>query len=127
MNQEPVIQAVRDDQISLGQASAFTISTDERLSLEVLARVRGTAVSDWQIKRWLKPDSVRGSDRRAIYVGREAYLAAGGRLEGEPPPTAGYAIEARLNAEDPGRETFYAALPDNAVRIRLLSRTNSSS
>ncbi|WP_176556353.1 ParB/RepB/Spo0J family partition protein [Rubellimicrobium rubrum] len=80
---EPVIQGVRDDQISLGQAAAFTISTDERVSLEVLARVRGTAVSDWQIKRWLKPDSVRGSDRRAIYVGRDAYLAAGGRLGGD--------------------------------------------
>ena len=33
----------------------------------------------------------------------QLHVAGGGRLEGEPPPTDGYAIEARLNAEDPQR------------------------
>ncbi len=33
----------------------------------------------------------------------QIHLAGGGRLEGDPPPTVGYAIEARLNAEDPQR------------------------
>ncbi|MGH9137649.1 MAG: carboxyl transferase domain-containing protein, partial [Acidimicrobiales bacterium] len=33
----------------------------------------------------------------------QLHVAAGGRLEGEPPATAGYAVEARLNAEDPDR------------------------
>ena len=31
----------------------------------------------------------------------QLHVAAGGRLEGEPPATVGWAIEARLNAEDP--------------------------
>ena len=31
----------------------------------------------------------------------QLHVAAGGRLEGEPPPPTGHAIEARLNAEDP--------------------------
>jgi acetyl/propionyl-CoA carboxylase alpha subunit/acetyl-CoA carboxylase carboxyltransferase component len=33
----------------------------------------------------------------------QLHVAGGGRLEGEPPPTEGYAVEARLNAEDPQR------------------------
>ena len=33
----------------------------------------------------------------------QLHVAAGGRLDGEPPPTEGHAIEARLNAEDPQR------------------------
>jgi acetyl/propionyl-CoA carboxylase alpha subunit/acetyl-CoA carboxylase carboxyltransferase component len=33
----------------------------------------------------------------------QLHVAEGGHLEGEPPPTEGYAIEARLNAEDPQR------------------------
>ncbi len=33
----------------------------------------------------------------------QMYVASGGRLEGDPPPSSGYAIEARLNAEDPQR------------------------
>ena len=33
----------------------------------------------------------------------QIHVAGGGRLEGDPPPTVGYAIEARLNAEDPQR------------------------
>ncbi len=36
-------------------------------------------------------------------VKMQLHVAAGGRLDGYPPPTVGYAIEARLNAEDPQR------------------------
>ncbi|MBP1807002.1 ParB/RepB/Spo0J family partition protein [Rubellimicrobium aerolatum] len=104
----PVLQALRDDQISLGQAAAFTISDDEAVSLQVLARVRGQSFSDHQIKRLLKPESIRGTDRRAVFVGREAYLAAGGRLGGDlfteedlfdSPDVLDRMFEAKLRAE----------------------------
>ncbi|MCC5949717.1 MAG: ATP-grasp domain-containing protein [Nitriliruptoraceae bacterium] len=36
-------------------------------------------------------------------VALQIHVADGGRLEGDPPPTEGHAIEVRLNAEDPER------------------------
>ena len=79
----PVLDALRADEISLSNAAAFTISDDEKRSLEVLEQVRGDGVSDHNIKRMLKPDAVRGTDRRAIFVGEDAYKAAGGRIGGD--------------------------------------------
>ena len=40
----------------------------------------------------------------------QLHVASGGRLDGEPPPPIGHAIEARLNAEDPA--LGFAPRPD---------------
>ena len=47
----------------------------------------------------------------------QLHVAAGGRLEGEPPPAEGYAIEARLNAEDPQRA--FAPAPGTIETLSL--------
>ena len=49
-------------------------------------------------------------------VKAQLHVAAGGRLEGEPPAEFGHAVEARLNAEDPDRD--FAPSPG---RIALLA------
>jgi acetyl/propionyl-CoA carboxylase alpha subunit/acetyl-CoA carboxylase carboxyltransferase component len=47
----------------------------------------------------------------------QLHIAAGGRLEGEPPPSIGHAIEARLNAEDPA--LGFAPAPGRLTLLRL--------
>ncbi|MEU4623858.1 carboxyl transferase domain-containing protein [Actinoplanes sp. NPDC023801] len=47
----------------------------------------------------------------------QLHVAAGGRLEGEPPAEQGHAVEARLNAEDPDRD--FAPSPGRISRLAL--------
>ncbi len=49
----------------------------------------------------------------------QLHVARGGRLEAEPPPARGHAIEARLNAEDP--ERGFAPAPGMVELLRLPS------
>ena len=85
----PVLDALRDGSVSLSQAAAFTISDDEALTLEVLALhmeqiAKGYGgLNDYTIKTRLKPGSVKGTDRRALFVGEADYRTAGGRIGGD--------------------------------------------
>ncbi|MCX4472625.1 ATP-grasp domain-containing protein [Micromonospora sp. NBC_01655] len=50
-------------------------------------------------------------------VKAQLHVAAGGRLDGEPPVERGHAVEARLNAEDPDRD--FAPSPGRIARLAL--------
>ena len=60
-------------------------------------------------------EMVTGADLVAL----QFHVAAGGTLEGDPPPPHGHAIEVRLNAEDPGRG--FAPAPGRINLLRLPS------
>lgn len=109
---EAVIDALAANEISLGMAACFTVSTDEKRSLEVLDDCRGRNLSDYQIKKALKPDSVRDTDRRAVFVGLETYEAEGGRISGDL-----FADETLLDDPDILNAVFTAKL-DEAAKER---------
>ena len=77
---EPVLDALAAGEISLGTAKAFTLSDDEALTLGILDQVKGQAVSESAIKNALHPDAIKASDRRAKFVGVDAYEAEGGAV-----------------------------------------------
>ena len=58
----------------------------------------------------------RGGDGLDL-VKLQLHIAAGGRLEGDPPTPNGHAIEARLNAEDPA--LGFAPAPGRLILLRL--------
>ena len=76
---DAVLDALAANEISLSNAAAFTVSNDMKVTLEVLEQARGGNYSDHQIKQALKPESVRSSDRRVIYVTEAGYDEAGGQ------------------------------------------------
>lgn len=67
------------DEIRLEQIMAFSISDDHARQEQVWERVSTSHMQEpYYIKRLLTETTVRADDRRAVYVGAEAYEAAGG-------------------------------------------------
>jgi ParB family chromosome partitioning protein len=73
-----VLALYRTDGLTLDQVMAFTVSTDHEQHRALLANKR--LPSAWDIKRQLLAGAVSGSDRRAVFVGQKAYVAAGGKV-----------------------------------------------
>ena len=77
---QPVLDALAAGEITLGAAKAFTLSQDAALTQKLLDQIKDQPISEAQLKSALNPDAVSNSDRRARFVGQEAYEAAGGSL-----------------------------------------------
>lgn len=78
---DPVLDALKAGEISMGFAQAMTVSDDEDKILEVLEMIKGNQVYyESQVKRLLKPEAITASSRIAQFVGQEAYEAKGGTV-----------------------------------------------
>jgi ParB family transcriptional regulator, chromosome partitioning protein len=65
--------------MSLEQLMAFTVTSDHARQEQVWDAIQKSwSKEPYQIRRMLTERAVRASDRRAVFVGIEAYEAAGG-------------------------------------------------
>jgi ParB family chromosome partitioning protein len=72
-----LLQAYRDDDMTLDQLTAFTV-TDDHVLQELVWDERGWNDSREALVNALNPKAVRADDPRATFVGAEDYEAAGG-------------------------------------------------
>jgi ParB family chromosome partitioning protein len=76
---EKLLDVYADDGMSLDQLMAFTVTTDRDRQEQVWEAIqRSYSKEPYQIRRMLTERTVRASDKRAVFVGLEAYEAAGG-------------------------------------------------
>ncbi|WP_088343900.1 MULTISPECIES: ParB/RepB/Spo0J family partition protein [Rhodomicrobium] len=74
-----LLEAYAADELTLDQLMAFCVSDDHRRQEEVWARLSNAYNREpYAIRRMLTEGAVRGHDRRARFVGPEAYEKAGG-------------------------------------------------
>ncbi len=74
-----LLEVYGEDGMSLEQLTAFTVTTDQLRQEQVWENVNRSYNKDpWSIRRQLTQNTVPSSDRRAIFVGLEAYEAADG-------------------------------------------------
>ncbi|WP_313324813.1 ParB/RepB/Spo0J family partition protein [Sphingobium yanoikuyae] len=78
----PVLHDVyADDGMTLEQLMAFTVSEDHERQTQVWDAIKDAwSKEPYQIRRMLTEITVRASDKRAVFLGIEAYEAAGGTV-----------------------------------------------
>ena len=76
---EALLDVYAEDGMTLEQLMAFTVSDDHARQQQVWDAIKDAwSKEPYQIRRMLTETTVRASDKRAIFVGIEAYEAAGG-------------------------------------------------
>ena len=81
----PVFEALAAGEITLGVAQAYAVTTDVDRQTRVFAQMKTSYYGDNpdNIRRAILNGTVKANDAKARFVGREAYVTAGGRIEGD--------------------------------------------
>ena len=96
------------EEMTLEQLMAFTVSSDHARQEQVWDSIKNAwSKEPYQIRRMLTEQTIRASDKRAVFVGLDAYEAAGG------------AIMRDLFQDDDGGWLQDAALLDQLVTEKL--------
>jgi ParB family chromosome partitioning protein len=82
---EPVFEALQNNAITLDVAIAYASTSDTVRQASVFAQLGDGyyRANAHEIRRMLAAGAYRGADPKALFVGREAYEAAGGRIDGD--------------------------------------------
>jgi ParB family chromosome partitioning protein len=76
-----LLDVYADDGMTLDQLMAFTVTSDHARQEQIWENVSKSGYDEpYQIRRMLTEDTVRASDKRAQFVGIDAYEAAGGSV-----------------------------------------------
>jgi len=76
-----LLDVYAEDGMTLEQLMAFTVNPDHNRQMQVWDVISSSWNKEpFQIRRMMTETSVRASDRRAVFVGVEAYEAAGGTI-----------------------------------------------
>lgn len=76
-----LLELYAEDEMTLEQLMAFTVNPDHERQVQVWDAIKSSWNKEpYQIRRMLTETSVRASDRRAVFVGVDAYEAAGGTM-----------------------------------------------
>jgi len=76
-----LLELYAEDEMTLEQLMAFTVNPDHERQIQVWEAIKSSWNKEpYQIRRMLTETSIRASDRRAVFVGVEAYEAAGGTM-----------------------------------------------
>jgi ParB family transcriptional regulator, chromosome partitioning protein len=76
-----LLEVYAEDGMTLEQLMAFTVNPDHARQVQVWDMINSSWNKEpFQIRRMLTETSVRASDRRAVFVGVDAYEAAGGTM-----------------------------------------------
>ena len=76
-----LLKAFQEDEISLEKLEVFCVTDDHARQNDILKRIKdGQAMAAWSIRQALTETSIEADDPRALYVGLDAYQAAGGAV-----------------------------------------------
>ena len=76
-----LIQAYRDEELTLGHLTAFALTEDREAQERVFGQLQTWQRNPDTIRRLLTHALIPATDRKAIFVGLNAYTAAGGTVQ----------------------------------------------
>ncbi|MDX8527864.1 ParB/RepB/Spo0J family partition protein [Mesorhizobium sp. MSK_1335] len=76
-----LLDVYAEDGMTIGQLEAFSVSNDHTRQEQVWETIKNSwSREPYQIRRILTENTLRASDKRAVFVGLDAYEAAGGAV-----------------------------------------------